>query len=233
MAVDAGGALAHGVDLLAGGQVLAHDHVQAAHDVGAARAVAVIAGQGLGDGVDVGRRLLGHDGAVDDGPHGIEGAGRAVALRAPDQGDALAQRTGLAIAARAGGGVEQFGVLQLGDGVGLQVGAHVDRAHGGHGERARRDAAHGAGHVERAGLDGGGTRVGGGDALAAADDVALLEQHIGDAAQAVLLHALQLVEFGRLQHAVGRELQPVVALAGVEAVVDLGLAHGVPFRRGG
>src|SRR2546427_1356731 len=45
-----------------------------------------------GDGVDVGRRLLGHDGAVDDGPHGIEGAGRAVALRAPDQGDALAQQ---------------------------------------------------------------------------------------------------------------------------------------------
>ena len=44
VAVDAGYAFAHGVHLLAAGQVGTHDHVQSAHDVGAPGAVAVVAG---------------------------------------------------------------------------------------------------------------------------------------------------------------------------------------------
>ena len=129
----------------------------------------------MGDGIDVGRGLFGHDVPVHDGPHGVVGACRAVALYAPGEGDDFALGPGFAIAACACGGVVQAWVGLLIALAGLQVCAHGGGAQGRYGELRWGDAAHGPGDVQGTTLHGGGPADRVGDALAGADDVALFE----------------------------------------------------------
>ena len=101
----------------------------------------------------------------------------------------------------------------------------MHHAHHGHGKRCRWHAAQCTGQPDGAVL---GHRVAGGgvdDDAGAAQHVAVLEQGIAQAAQAVGKPGLQFVQLGRLQHAVLPERDGIDIFCRVESVVNGG-GHG-------
>ena len=98
-----------------------------------------------------------------------------------------------------------MGFFEFGDGAGGKTHADGNAARSRHGETGGRDLAHGTAQIDAARLQGNQTRVGIDLQVGTADDVAILQQCIGHALQAVHQRALDLVEFSGLLAIAGTE----------------------------
>ena len=194
----------------------------------------VIAGDGLGDGIDVGRRFTRHDYAIDDRVDREEvGSGCARFTRiAPARFPLQTRRTGFLIVAHADGRITQCRVFHLGDDLFNQIHADGDFTLHRHGEFAPWNAAQLALQVENAGLADGRTGGAVHHQLRVLQNAAVLEQGIAKALEPVQAGGLDFVQFGALQHIAGAEQVLIVILGGVEAVV-IPIDHGAGLRGSG
>ena len=165
--------------------------------------------------------------AIDEGVHRKEVTGQVLIGACPAQLDLTARRARLLVIARAHGRIAQAGVIELGDDRFAQTHADHHRAGKRDGDLGRRHAPHGAAHIDRAGLGAHARRFGVDDELCIANQVAVLEDGVGNATDAMLQHRLQFVELAALQAVAGPKHQLGLATLGVEQVVVAFQGHGM------